>query len=282
MPLGRARTLAAALLGVALAGCTSQAPRASQNPVQPLAVAADSNAEASASLRAPRQIRLGQAEMVIQRVEAEVSRDEVVAAIELMLSGAPICIRWPPLWIEDARRASFVVRYDLMTRDWGEASVAAAQAWMDEFVEAGFLTTSAPTASGATSYQLTAEGERRLSGVVEPGRRSSFCGPAERRLVEISHMEWGDYPCGSLLVRFSHVADDSPSWARTESMRARTAEGWPPVGVAANGSVTLARQWYSTSALPSGFANGSLRSVCFDPRRQRIVGDDLNLAAASH
>jgi hypothetical protein len=282
MPLRRAMTLSAALLGLALAGCASQPPSAPETPVQPLLAPVAAEAEANAVMRAPREIRLGQAEMVIQRVESDVSRDEVFAAVERMLAQASICIRWPPLWIEDGRRASLVVRYDLMARDWGEVSVADAQAWMDEFVEAGFLISSAlPNTPGAFSYQLTAEGEQRLSGIIEPGRRPSFCGLAERRLVEITEMEWGDFPCGSLLVRFSHVADDWPSWARAETTRARLAAGWPPVGVAATGSVSLSRQWYRRGAVPPGFANGSLHSACFDARRQRIVGDDLNLTTAS-
>jgi hypothetical protein len=53
------------------------------------------------------------------------------------------------------------------------------------------------------------------------------------------------------------------------------------VGVASQGTVTLGRQWFRRSVLPSDRNNGELRSVCYDGARQRVVGDDLELSPAS-
>jgi hypothetical protein len=232
--------------------------------------------------RMPRDIRLGVVDMVIQRVEDNVSPEEVAAAIEPMLAAAPVCMRWPALWLERVQRDMFVVRYGLMARDWGESAAAAAQEQMDEFVAIGFLT-AAPALSPdsrAVEYRLTAAGERYLSGLIEPGRRPQFCAPAERHLVEITEMQWGQYPCGTLQVRFNHVGENWPAWATTESTRARLAATWPPVGEASPGVVSLSRQWYRREDVPSGYTNGSLRSLCYDPSRRIVTGNDLNLSVA--
>jgi len=281
MPLGRAVPyLIGALLALSTAACATVPTYAPTSPV----AAAPSSAEVTTldtsdapTARMPREIRLGAADMVIQRVEADVSREEVAAAIAPLLSNATICMRWPALWIAQARRNVFLVRYDLMARDWGEASAANAEARMEEFVQLGFLTERPGQAERTVEYSLTEAGAQYLSGVIEPGRRPRFCAPAERRLVEITDMEWGEYPCGTLRVRFSHVSDTWPSWARTEATRERLAGSWPAVGAPAQGSVSLGRIWYARASLPVGFQNGALMSACYDSSRRQIVGDDLNL-----
>jgi hypothetical protein len=93
-------------------------------------------------------------------------------------------------------------------------------------------------------------------------------------------MEFGRFPCGSLHVRFTHVADAWPTWARTEDVQARLAQNWPPLGEPVAGEVSFSRQWYRARNLPEGVENGRLRSMCYDNDRNRVVGDDLNLAAA--
>jgi hypothetical protein len=300
MPLARAipRTIAA-LLAVTLGACAGGPLPVFESPPDPppvigepaLAPALD-NAQpllepaptvaAGATARMPREIRLGSAEMVIQRVEEDVSRTEIAAAIEPMLANAPICIRFPPLWLERGRLTNFTVRYAMMARDWGEDAARGAEAQMDEFVALGFMTKRSVSTSDprAIEYTLTADGQRYLSGVIEPGRRPSFCAPAERQLADITAIEWGEYPCGTLQVRFRHVADAWPSWARTEEVRATLAATWPALGEPGSGSVSLGRQWYGRDALPAGFANGSLRSVCYDASRRVVTGTDLNLSAA--
>ncbi len=266
MPLARAvpRTIAI-LIGLAAAACA--------NAVAPM--------PSVDGARMPGEVRSGFAEMAIQRVESDVSRAEVAAAIEPMIANAPICFSWPALWMEQVRRNSFVARYDLMARDWGEDAASSAQQRMDEFVEMGSLTSRAATEldARAVEYTLTADGERQLSGVLEPGRRPNFCVPAERRLVSITEMEWGQFECGSLRVRFTHIGEDWPSWARSDTTRARLASTWPAVGVPAPGSVSLSRQWFRQRDLPPGRVNGALRSVCLDSSRQQVVGSDLTLSS---
>jgi hypothetical protein len=169
-----------------------------------------------------------------------------------------------------------------MARDWGEQASAAAQAQMDEFVAIGFLS-AAPALSPdsrAVEYRLTAAGQRYLTGLIEPGRRPQFCAPAERRLVEITEMQWGQYPCGTLRVHFNHVGDAWPAWATTESTRARLAMSWPPVGEASPGVVSLSRQWFRRDEVPEGQTNGSLQSLCYDASRRIVTGNDLDLAVA--
>ncbi len=276
MPLARAipRTIAM-LLGLALVACAApNAPFArSAAPV--------SDVTSGGTAQMPREIRSGVAEMAIQRVEESVSPDEVAAAITPLISNATICMRWPALWMERVQRNSFVVRYALMARDWGEGASAAAEARMEEFVAAGFLDKAPADALDprAVEYTLTAAGHENLAGIVEPGRRPRFCAPAERQLVEITSMEWGEYPCGTLLVRFTHSADDWPSWARSDATRARLASTWPAIGEATPGTISLSRQWYRRDVVPSGYRNGSLRSLCYDASRQVVTGDDLNLSA---
>jgi hypothetical protein len=268
-----------ALLALAGAACASTpltAPEAA-----PIAAAPAEEELSGPTARMPREIQIGAVDMVIQRVEPNVSRAEVAAAIGPLIANAPVCMRWPTLWIEEAERRTFVVRYDLMARDWGPAAAAAAQARMQEFVEMGFLQEQANSNPQAVTYVLTAMGMSYFSGTIEPGRRPSFCAPAERRLVAIEALEWGQYPCGTMRVRFTHDGDAWPSWARSEATRARITQVWPQAGAPVEGSVSLSRQWFRRQGLPTGTENGGLRSACYDARRQQIVGDDLNLSLAA-
>jgi hypothetical protein len=285
MPLERAISrLIMALLGFAAAGCANLGyvpPPEASSSADIVPAALESAPEDAPTARMPREIQIGAVQMVIQRVEADVSRDEVAAAIGPMIANALVCMRWPALWIEEARRSSFVVRFDLMTRDWGEEAAAAGKARLDEFVEMGFLQEQLGDDPGVVTYLLTEAGDQHFAGILEPGRRPRFCVPAERRLVAITAMEWGETPCGTLLVSFTHTGDAWPSWARGEAIRARLEANWPAPGATVGGSVSLSRQWYRRQDLPSGVENGALVSACYDARRQEIVGDDLDLSLGS-
>jgi hypothetical protein len=234
--------------------------------------------------RMPREIRTGAADMVIERVDEGVSREEVTAAVQEMVARAPICFPWPGLWLDASdRRAYYFARYDLMARDWGADVAAASRQRMQEFVELGFLNARErpDIGAGVVEYSLTADGGGYLRGSPYGGERPSFCAPSERRVVEITSMEWGDFSCGSLHVAFTHVADDWPTWARSETARARIAAAWAPPGALSEGSVSLSRQWFRHGQLPPDrTANGELRSVCYDSAHQRVVGDDLELTPA--
>jgi len=230
---------------------------------------------------APREIRTGAAENAAQYVESNVSRDEVAAAVQAMIAAEPVCAGWPTLWLQDGgRRTLFIVRYDLMLRDWGAEVAASSQERMAEFVASGFLNIRPreDLGPGAIEYTLTPVGDAALSGSPYSGERPTFCAPAERRLLEITAMEWGQFACGNLHVRFSHVSDDWPSWARAESTRARLAQNWPALGAPAEGAVTLSRRWFSQRERGSDAGRGELASVCYD--RGRVIGDDLQLFAA--
>jgi hypothetical protein len=273
MPLARpVRYFMLALLGCVAAACASAPEEAGFAPSvvsEPLATTA----------RMPRDIQLGAVGMAIQRVEQDVSRAEIAAVIAPMIANTPVCMRWPSLWMEGARRNTFVVRYDLMMRDWGQPATEANRARMQEFVEMGFLQEQAGSNPQVVTYALTNTGVAYLSGVLEPGRRPSFCAPSERRLVAVSALEWGQFPCGTLRVSFTHDGEAWPSWARSETTRARfAAASWPTANAAVDGSVSLSRQWFRRQDLPPGAENGVLRSACYDERRQAIVGDDLTLS----
>ena len=253
-----------ALLSLAGAGCASLLP-----PPE--------------AIRPPLAIRAGIADMVIDRVEPDVSREEVAAAVQLLIGAAPACFPWPTLWLEgDDRRNIFRVRFDLMTRDWGTEVAQASALRMQDFVDLGFLTRRdrPDLGAGAVEFALTREGTAHLRGSPYGGQRPSFCAPAGRRLLEISGVEWGEFACGSLRVRFTHVADEWPNWARTDAARARMAETWAPLGSPVAGTVSLGRQWFRSSQVPASMSrNGGLRSLCYDPSRERIIGDDLDLDA---
>lgn len=274
MPLGRPiRNVVVALLACAGAACASapepEAARDATTLSEPLVTTA----------RMPREIQLGAVSMAIQRVEQDVSRAEIAAAIAPMIANAPVCMRWPSLWIETQRRNSFVVRYDLMMRDWGQPAATANQARMQEFVDMGFLQAEPGSNPQAITYTLTEAGLAYLSGLIEPGRRPSFCAPSQRRLVAIDALEWGQFPCGTLRVRFTHDGEAHPSWTNSEAARARFAAArWPAAGAAVEGSVSLSRQWFRRQDLPPGAQNGVLRSACYDARRQQITDDDLALS----
>lgn len=233
-------------------------------------------------LVAPREIRAGIAETAAQYVESGVTEAEVAAAIQAMIAAEPVCTGWPTLWLQDGgRRTLFLARYDLMTRDWGPGVADASRERMAEFVAGGFLNARPreDLGAGAMEYTLTSMGDAALRGSPYSGERPTFCAPAERRLVEISEMEWGAFPCGNLRVRFTHVGDGWPSWAQAEAMRARLAQSWPAPGEAASGSVTLSRRWHSARGR-SGVGRGELASICYDNAR-RLIGDDLELFAAA-
>jgi len=233
------------------------------------------------TVRAPRELL--RADMVIQRVEEGVARDEVAAVVSQLLGNARACTQMPAIWLSSPERAGrFMVRFDLMLRDWGESSTLGAQARMDEFVAMGFLTARQATeiGAGAVEYTLTREGRLYLRGAIDSGQRPEFCAPMERRLVEITSMERGQYPCGTLRVRFTHIADAWPFWARTETSRSRLVQTWPAVGELGYGEVSLSRQWFRVGAVPRGVTNGALVSACLDESRQRVIADDLNLVAA--
>ncbi|HYD88307.1 MAG TPA: hypothetical protein VEA80_12600 [Vitreimonas sp.] len=231
--------------------------------------------------RVPREIRTGAADMMIEPVEPTVSREEVVAAVQTLVQRESLCFSWPGLWLDASDRRNFYfVRYDLMARDWGQDIADRNRARMQEFVDLGFLIARErpDIAPGVVEYTLTSEGVAYLRGSPYGGERPSFCAPSQRRVVEVTELEWGEFPCGSLRVRFNHVSDDWPTWARTESARTRIAAEWAPVGVTLPGSVSLSRQWYRRDSMPEGMEqNGELRSLCYDSDRQRVMGDDLEL-----
>ncbi len=229
---------------------------------------------------APREIRTGDAEMVIQRVEPDVAREEVVAAVSGLVESAPICMRWPGVWLDESRRRNiFIIRYDLMTRDWGAETTDVARARMQDFVDAGFLSARDRTdiGVGVVEYALTAEGASYMRGSPYTGEHPNFCAPSQRHLVEITAIEPSTTSCGSLRVTFTHEANEWPVWARTESLRERLRDIGRGPGSRAAGAVSLSRQWFSRQALPEGRTNGQLVSLCYDARRNRITGDDLQL-----
>lgn len=231
--------------------------------------------------RLPRQIRTGAADMIIQPVEATVTREEVMAAVQAHTQREGLCFSWPGLWLDASNRRNFYfARFDLMARDWGQEVADTSRARMQEFVDLGFLIARErpDIAPGVVEYTLTAEGVAYLRGSPYGGDRPSFCPPSQRRVVEITAMEWGQFPCGSVRVRFNHIADDWPAWARTDNARTRVATAWAPVGVEAPGSVSLSRQWFRQDAMPESMErNGELRSLCLDASRQRVIGEDLEL-----
>jgi hypothetical protein len=279
------RTLVVAVC-VAAAACAT----ASQPPAEGSALEAAPAPEMqpefqtnSATARVPRELFGTFAEMVIQRVEPEVSREEIYQAVQSLVAESTACLPVPSVWLSAPPRAgAFVVRYDLMQRDWGDDVARNARGRMDELVASGFLTQEdrPEIGAGAVRYDTTREGRDYMRGTIDSGQRPAFCAPAGRRLVEITSLEWGQYPCGTLRVRFTHVADDWPVWARHEATRARLAQSWPAHGETGLGEVSLSRQWFAAGRLPRGVANGALISACMDDQRQRVVGDDLTLVVA--
>jgi len=268
MPLARAiPRIAVAVLGFALAaGCANMdLPSSDEFERMPLAV------------------RTGAANTVIERVESSVDRAEVEAAVQRLVTAAPICFPWPGLWLDaSTRRNVYYARYDRMSSDWGADFAAASQSRMREFVDMGFLTAveRPDLGPGVVEYTLTAEGDRYLRGTPYGGARPQFCPNAQRRVVEITDMQWGQYPCGSLHVQFTHVADTYPSWARTDAARQRLDATWSPVGEPIGGEVSLSRHWYRPNLLPSGETNGALKSLCLDGS-QNVIGDDLTLVVGA-
>ncbi|MCX7358296.1 MAG: hypothetical protein NT015_09160 [Alphaproteobacteria bacterium] len=232
-------------------------------------------------MRTPREIRTGAADSVIERVESTVDRAEVLAAVQSLVTAAPLCYPWPGLWLDASdRRNAYYARYDLMTRDWGEETTSASRERMREFVDLGFLVARErpDIGVGAVQYDLTTEGVAFLRGSPYGGARPQFCPNAQRRVAELTNLEFGQFDCGSLRVTFTHVADAWPTWARTEAARERVDSTWAPAGIPMTGQVTLGRQWFRQGEAPPGVRNGALRSLCLDGSRN-VVGDDLNLSA---
>jgi hypothetical protein len=264
MPLARAiPRIAGLMLGLALSACAN--------------IDLPSNDE---FVRLPLDVRTGAANTVIERVESTVDRVEVQAAVQQLVTNAPICFPWPGLWLDNStRRNVYYARYDRMSTDWGSEFAGASRARMREFVDMGFLTAvdRPDLGVGVVEYVLTPEGDRFLRGTPYGGARPQFCPNAQRRVVEITNMQWGQYPCGSLRVRFTHVADDYPTWARTDASRQRVDATWSVVGMPSEGEVSLSRHWYRPNLLPSGQTNGALKSLCLDTARN-VIGDDLTLA----
>lgn len=263
MPLARAiPRIAGLVLGLALSACAN--------------IDLPSNDE---FVRLPLDVRTGAANTVIERVESTVDHVEVQAAVQQLVTNAPVCFPWPGLWLDaSTRRNVYYARYDRMNTDWGSDFAAASRARMREFVDMGFLTAveRPDLGPGVVEYVLTAEGDRFLRGTPYGGIRPQFCPNAQRRVVEVTNMQWGQYPCGSVRVRFTHVADDYPTWARTDASRQRVDASWS-LGVPAEGEVSLSRHWYRPNLLPSGQTNGALKSLCLDGA-QNVIGDDLTLA----
>lgn len=254
--------------------------------VAALTLAACSLAQSQANLdfmRIPRQVRTGASESAIERVETNVSREEVFASVQAQLARETMCFPWPGVWLDESpMRNVYYVRYDLMARDWGGEVVAASSARMREFVELGFLTSRErpDIGPGVVEYTLTQQGGAYLQGSPYGGVRPSFCGPAERQVVEITDMQFGQFECGSLQVRFTHVADAWPSWARTENARARIAQNWAPLGQTGEGAVSMSRRWYRPNQTPTGEINGQMRSLCYDDDNGEVRGEDMELSAA--
>ena len=266
MPLARAiPRIVTALLGLTVAACAGMELPSSEE-----------------FLRVPREIRTGAADSVIVRAEDGVSQDEVLAAVQALVHNAPTCYPWPGIWLGASdRRNVFYARYDLMARDWGEEVMSSSKARMEEFVDLGFLVARErpDIGPGVIEYVPTTDGVAFLKGSPYGGARPQFCPNAQRRVVEILDMQWGQYECGTRRVRFTHIADNWPTWARTEDARQRVAATWAPIGVQSEGTVTLGRQWFRQSRIPPGVENGSLRSLCLDSQRENVVGDDLDLNA---
>ena len=287
MPLARLipRIFLVAALCVASVACETVPPPAEGSALEPapLPELQPEFQTDSATARAPRELFRTFAEMVIQRVEPEVTREEIFAAVQTLVADARACLPVPSVWLSAPPRAgAFVVRYDLMQRDWGDDVASNARGRMDELVASGFLTQEArpEVSDGAVRYDTTREGRDYMRGTIDSGQRPAFCAPAGRRLVEVTSVEMGDYPCGTLRVRFTHVADDWPPWARHETTRARLAQSWPAHGETGVGEVSLSRQWFAAGHLPRGVANGALVSACMDDERERVIGDDLTFAVA--
>jgi hypothetical protein len=91
-------------------------------------------------MRVPNEIRTGAAQSVIERVDSTVDRAELAAAVQTIVTAAPLCYPWPGLWLDASdRRNVYFARYDLMARDWGSEVTSASQTRMQEFVDIGFL-----------------------------------------------------------------------------------------------------------------------------------------------
>lgn len=235
----------------------------------------------SSTARMPRDVRSGAIDMAIQRVEPEIGAEEIRAAVQAQLDRETMCFPWPSIWLAAGeRRRVFIVRFDLMERDWGSDIAERARVRMQEFVDMGLLTPrDLPNLGpGAVEFRLTAEGDAALQGSASSGRLS-FCVPSQRRVVEVTSTEFGTFACGTVFVRFTHSADAWPTWARTQTAQQRVMENWAPIGSTGEGAVSMSRQWFSADP-PDGRENGQLRSLCYDAARRETRGEDMELFAA--
>ena len=233
--------------------------------------------------RTPREIRTGAANTVVAPVERGVSREEVAIAVRSILDQSQICMSWPGVWLNEAgNRATYVVRADLMARDWGETVAQQGEQRMDEFVDMGFLTKRDRPEIGPRvhEYALTNLGRQYLQGSPYGGDRPVFCAPSQRKLIEITRIEFGQFPCGSVRAYFTYSAQDWPVWARSDAARTRIVGDLGTIGAVENGAVSLGRQWFRPDALPEGVTNGSLQSICYNAQAQRVTGTDLDLHAS--
>jgi hypothetical protein len=232
----------------------------------------------------PYEVRSGLVESAITPVEREIAPEEIHEAVAGLVAREPQCFPWPTLWLaQEDRRSVYVVRFDLMARDWGENLAAESEQRMNEFVEMGFLTRRERPDRGprVAEFALTALGNTYLQGSPYGSSHPSFCPPAGRRVAHITNVEWGAFSCGSIQVRFTHTADQWPEWARTENARNRLQSAWGALGDELEGSVSLSRRWYRRGAVPGGVRNGSLQSACFDASREQVTGDDLQMTPPS-
>ncbi|WP_167755550.1 hypothetical protein [Vitreimonas flagellata] len=235
----------------------------------------------SSTARMPREISNGAREMVVQRVEPEISQAEIFAAVQAQLDRETMCFPWPSVWLDPAeRRRVFIVRFDLMERDWGGEVTARTRARLAEFVDMGVLVAreQSDIGPGVIEYRLTRLGDDRLVGSPASGRMS-FCMPSERRVVEILETQFGNYPCGTLQVRFRHIADAWPSWARSQSIQTRVNDTWGAIGSPGDGAVSMSRQWFAGDPT-DGRENGQMRSVCYDTEAREVRGEDMELYPA--
>lgn len=232
--------------------------------------------------RMPREVRLGQTQVALGPVEQDVSREEVTAAVQRLVERAPMCFPWPGVWLQDiGRRDVFLLRFDLMERDWGAETARNGRARMEEFVEQGFLVgeEAVDIGPGAVRYTLTARGAAYMRGSPYGGERPQFCAPAERQVVALTDLQWGQFSCGNLRVRFSHSSEAWPQWARTRETQQRVAETWGAPREVGVGQVTLGREWHRSTEVPADMQmNGALRSNCAEGGR--LTGaNDLELQA---
>lgn len=273
--VARFAALAATCAALAFAGQARSQTDSNSTVASATDTSAEPNTSAPSRPRPPWEFRSGVADLVLQPVEQDVSPDEVTRTVRALLAQSQICVSWPSLWIEPGSiRRDYIVRFDLMARDWGAASAADGQQRMDEFVDMGFMTKQARSdiGAGVFEYTVTPQGVVAMNGTPGQGR-TVFCGRSERRLVEITRLEWGSFGCGNLRAHFTYTSDGWPAWATTDAARARIAADVTPAGAIMHGTVSLRRVWQRRASYQPR-DNGALQSACYDPEQSRRVADD--------